>query len=336
MGQKQVLLIEDDRVFQSVVEQFLIQQNYAVHCVEYGEQALSLCQQSAPDIVLCDLMLPDINGLEVIERLLSIAPHLPVIVISASSDMADIREAVRLGAWDYLVKPIDSLSTITQAIEHCLQRHRLEETYVSDIWELDSHINQLYKDAQIVDRLASNLLPQQALEVGEYHIENQVAESAESNIWIDYRPLTEGRVLVVMATAHSQTDQNLIPLLVLKTLIDPLIRQHLSGSDDTVLDPRDLVQHINFELCHSRVRTAFDGVFAILDTQQHTFRWTQVGDRIRMQPQAKPDLALGIWRHASFHSYIHSDVKRMHCQLPEAILSIERQAFSSSSSSSSN
>ncbi|EAQ31882.1 response regulator [Idiomarina baltica] len=332
MSQKHVLLIEDDRVFQSVVEQFLIQQNYAVHCVEYGEQGVSWCQQNTPDIVLCDLMLPDINGLEVIERLLSLAPHLPVIVISASDDMGDIREAVRLGAWDYLVKPIDRLDTITQAIEHCLQRHRLEETYVSDIWELDSHINQLYQDDHIVARLANDLLAKQPLNVGDYHIESQVAAGAEANIWIDYRPLTEGRVLIVMATAHSQTEQNLIPLLVLKTLIAPLIRQHLAGSDDTILDPRSLVQHINFELCHSRVRTAFDGVFAVLDTEQHAFRWTQVGDRLRMQPQAKPDLALGIWRHASFHNYIQTKLKRVHCQLPEAILSIERQSSSSSSS----
>lgn len=117
MPRAHIALIEDDPVFQSVVRQYLVNSGYDVCCADNGKQGIKLCQEECPDIVLCDLKLPDIDGLEVIEQLLKVCTQIPIIVISASEKMSDIREAVRLGAWDYLVKPLQSLSVIENAIE---------------------------------------------------------------------------------------------------------------------------------------------------------------------------------------------------------------------------
>ena len=90
-----VLLVEDDPTTQQSVRMILESASMVVDTADLGEDGLEISKIYDYDIIILDLMLPDINGLEVIERLLSIAPHLPVIVISASSDMADIREAQR-------------------------------------------------------------------------------------------------------------------------------------------------------------------------------------------------------------------------------------------------
>ena len=325
MSQATVLMIEDDVVFQGVVQQYLRQLDYDVHCTANGREGIKLCSQRTPDIIICDLKLPDISGLEVIETLLSMTTDLPIIVVSASDSMADIREAVRLGAWDYLVKPLESLTTLNEAIQHCLKRYQLEETYLHDRWELDDHIDVLYNDDALVQRLTHELLPNGSLQLGGYRFDFHL-QNGQPSLWLDYRPLLDGRVMVQMASPQNATDQTLIPLLVFKTLLDPLLRQHLSGNDDTVLQPQRLLRHLNNELCHSRIRTAFDVWVGVLDTKQQHWRWAQAGDIIHSEPQAKPDLALGIWQQARYQCREMSEVTKIHARLPQqAELIIQRE-----------
>jgi len=313
MPRAHIALIEDDPVFQSVARQYLVNNGYDVYCADNGKQGIQICRQQCPDIVLCDLKLPDIDGLEVIEELLKACTHIPIIVISASEKMSDIREAVRLGAWDYLVKPIQSLSVIENAIENCLQRYQLEETYLQDVWELDAHIDILYQDDVMIRRLVEELLPSGTLELNGYQFNCRINDSGQAPVLIDYRTLTEGKVLVFMAAAQNATEQNLLPLLVLKTLIDPLIRQYLSGHDNTLLAPGALLKHLNHELCHSQVRTAFDALVGIVDTTQHNWLWAQAGDKFEPEPGAKPDLALGIWQHANFREHQIQHLHKLYC-----------------------
>lgn len=313
MPRAHIALIEDDPVFQSVVRQYLEKNGYDVCCADNGIEGIEVCRTQCPDIVLCDLKLPDIDGLEVIEQLLKVCTHIPIIVISASEKMSDIREAVRLGAWDYLVKPIQSLDIIENAVEHCLRRYQLEETYLHDVWELDAHIDILYQDDLIVGRLVEELHPEGVLNLNDYRFDCSFNDIGQAPVWVDYRPLTEGKVLVIMAAAQNATEQNLLPLLVLKTLIDPLIRQHLSGHDDTLLSPGVLLSHLNHELCHSQVRTAFDTLVGVVDTHKHNWVWAQAGDKFKPEPGAKPDLALGIWQHANFREHKIEYLHKLYC-----------------------
>ncbi|MGM0526412.1 MAG: response regulator [Pseudomonadota bacterium] len=300
MSQASVLIIEDDAVFQGIVKNYLTQLDYDVRCTDSGHEGVRLCQQLTPDIILCDLKLPDISGLQVIEQLLSSHADLPIIVVSASESMSDIREAVRLGAWDYLVKPIESLTVLNEAIQHCLNRYQLEETYLHDRYELDDHIQVLYQDDALVRRLTHELLPTGPMELNGYRFQFNLA-SDEPSVWLDFRPLLQGKVLVLLASPQNATEQRLIPLLVFKTLLDPLLRQHLSGNDDSIIEPAKLLTHLNDELCHSRIRTAFDVLVGVVDTRSGEWCWGQAGDRIQSEPQTRPDLALGIWQHASYH-----------------------------------
>ena len=313
MSRAHIAFIEDDPVFQSVVRQYLINTGYDVRCADSGRQGIEICRTECPDIVLCDLKLPDIDGLEVIEKLLKVCAHTPIIVISASEKMSDIREAVRLGAWDYLVKPIQNLDIIENAVEHCLQRYQLEETYLQDVWELDAHIDILYQNDLIVGRLVEELLPEGELRLNNYKFECVINDAGRAPVWIDYRPLTDGKVLVVMAAAQNATEQDLLPLLVLKTLIDPLIRQHLSGHDNTLLSPGALLSHLNHELCHSQVRSAFDTLVGVVDTSEHSWLWAQAGDKFQPEPGEKPDLALGIWQNANFREHQIEHLHKLHC-----------------------
>lgn len=316
MSLASVLVVEDDPVFQSVIQRYLAQLGYHVTCASTGQEGLACYQSHVPDIILCDLKLPDISGLQVIETVLEQGGQSPVIVISASESIADIRQAVSLGAWDYLVKPINNLAAINDAIEHCLQRYQLEDSYETDLWELDNHIQVLYQDDLLVQRLTEELLPENTQVVQGFRLQFS-ADEHSPKVWLDAKPLMDNKVLVIMASPQNATEQTLIPLLVLKTLFDPLLRQYLTHHDQQILAPERLLAHLNRELCRSKIRAAFDVLVGILDCDSREWCWGQAGDRIRSYPQGRPDLALGIWRNAQFHKNYCSNISRVEAQLSD-------------------
>ncbi|MCJ7726836.1 MAG: response regulator transcription factor, partial [Acidimicrobiia bacterium] len=99
-----VLLIEDEPSFLEAVELSLTAEGFDVDCAVDGKAGLELFSRQRPDVVLLDLMLPGIQGLDVL-RLLRKDSDVPVIVVSAKDSEADIVTALELGADDYVTKP---------------------------------------------------------------------------------------------------------------------------------------------------------------------------------------------------------------------------------------
>ena len=298
-----VLIIEDDPVFQSQVGQFLDQRGYHVICASSGEEGLELVKQHDVDAVLCDVGLPQMTGLDVLNAIMHTYAHLPVIVISASERMSDIREAVRLGAWDYMVKPVEHLESIEIAIQNCLNRSSLEQNWERERWELDDHIDVLFESDQLVKQLANDLTPNEPLLLGEFEIHHEIDDAAAQDHWVDYNRFPNNQALIVLASAQALTGQSLLSLLVLKTILQPIVRTAASNHPQMLANPHKLLERLNIELCHSRMKAAFDMVMIWLDGDEGTIRWGHAGESLSMSLDSKPDLALGIWAHASYKSH---------------------------------
>lgn len=108
MKQK-VLLIDDDAVFRRIATQILEQSPYEIIEAETGEAALSLVLQDQPDLILLDIALPGLNGMEICDRLKSSprTAHIPVIVLTGNVRQGQEIACLDLGADDYLTKPMD-------------------------------------------------------------------------------------------------------------------------------------------------------------------------------------------------------------------------------------
>ena len=100
-----VLVVEDDRTVSGVVEAYLLKAGLEPRIVADGLEALSVWQQWRPDLVVLDLMLPGLPGLELLRRMRSDADATPVVVLSARGDEEDRVVGLEFGADDYLVKP---------------------------------------------------------------------------------------------------------------------------------------------------------------------------------------------------------------------------------------
>ncbi len=116
-----VLLIDDEDMFREDLASLIRQQGFACCTAATGEEGLRVAESEEPDLVLCDLAMPGIGGLEVVHRLCAQYPELPVVVITAYGSMETAVEAFRRGATDYVLKPVvpeDLLRKVTRCLEH--------------------------------------------------------------------------------------------------------------------------------------------------------------------------------------------------------------------------
>lgn len=115
-----VLVIEDDAELR-LSFRFLLEDNYRVYGAESGEEGLRTLQQEDINIVLLDLGLPDMDGMEVLREVRAIDENVNVIVVTAQRDVSTVVEAMKLGAHDYLAKPLDEnevLALLQRTLEH--------------------------------------------------------------------------------------------------------------------------------------------------------------------------------------------------------------------------
>jgi DNA-binding response OmpR family regulator len=118
---KQILIIEDDQVLSFCMAEFLRAQEFDVISADDGAVGLALARKLSPDVVFCDVGLPTLNGLEVLQlaRLDPLMRQLPIIMVTGDNDQDIYRRAMRLGASDFLLKPVHFHQLLEAANQQC-------------------------------------------------------------------------------------------------------------------------------------------------------------------------------------------------------------------------
>lgn len=132
-----ILLVEDDEELSNVVNNRLRESGYTVRTAFTGPQALERVSESIPDLVLLDIMLPEMDGLEVCRRLRADHPLLYIMMLTARSEEMDRVVGLEVGADDYLTKPF-SLSELVARVRSALRRLRLTEEVMSTTDEAEA------------------------------------------------------------------------------------------------------------------------------------------------------------------------------------------------------
>jgi len=117
---EQIMIVEDEKLIRMTLRELLEEEGYRVIEAEDGASGLRRLRQEEVDLVLLDYRLPDVDGIEVLRQMRMLSPETAVILVTAHSNVGSVVEAIKLGAYDYLDKPINQdhlLSTIVQALE---------------------------------------------------------------------------------------------------------------------------------------------------------------------------------------------------------------------------
>jgi DNA-binding response OmpR family regulator len=110
-----ILVVDDDPDVRMATRDFLSSKGYEVVVAEGGREALRLLDASPPDVVLLDVAMPDLDGMETLKRIVATHPTMPVIMVTANADIEITSKVLQLGAADYVPKPFD-LDYLDQAI----------------------------------------------------------------------------------------------------------------------------------------------------------------------------------------------------------------------------
>jgi len=120
-----ILTIDDEPAIRESFHLYLEDYGYTVLEAENGRTGIELFEARNPDLVLVDLRMPVVDGLQVLDYVVSNAPDTPIIVVSGTGVIDDVIQALHLGAWDYMLKPVQDLSVLLHAVEKNLERSRL-------------------------------------------------------------------------------------------------------------------------------------------------------------------------------------------------------------------
>jgi DNA-binding NtrC family response regulator len=138
-GMHRILVVDDERDMRWLLMRVLRDQGFEVVTAEDGQAALEQISHEAPDVVLLDLKMPGLDGIQVLEQVKAMEPHVPVVIVTAYGDLPSAIQAMRLGAYDYLTKPFDHdemLFTVGRALEKKeLAAARLKATKVATLLE---------------------------------------------------------------------------------------------------------------------------------------------------------------------------------------------------------
>jgi len=145
MNPARILVVDDDENLRWVLKTQLEEMGYSVSTVIDGEQALAVIEKDPPALILTDLKMPGLSGLELLDRIRPDYPEMPVVIITAFATIQNAVQAMRAGAYDYLTKPID-YDELGLVVSRVLEHFRL----IAEVRSLRASLDRKYGFENII------------------------------------------------------------------------------------------------------------------------------------------------------------------------------------------
>lgn len=154
-----ILIIDDERAIRNSLKEILEYEKHEVDVAEDGESGVEIFQKGAYDVVLCDIKMPQMDGIEVLDKLQDLSAETPVIMISGHGNIDTAVEAIKKGAYDFIEKPLDLnriLITIRNATDKTvlIKETKFLKKKVSKTYEIVGSSKPITKVKEIIDRVA--------------------------------------------------------------------------------------------------------------------------------------------------------------------------------------
>ncbi|MBR9727297.1 response regulator [Shewanella intestini] len=305
-----VLLVEDDPVFRQLVADFLAAQGAVVNIANDGEQGVDLFNRQHFDIVIADLCMPVVGGLDMLKQMVDINPAIPAIVISGNDAMADVVEALRIGASDYLVKPVTDLFMIEQAVEQALltgtkaveQHVAPQSTELIDLsyQELNDNLLLLEQSAEAAKSVQQQLFPSSAIEYPQALIHYTLYKNNDvSAYFIDSTMVGDKHLILYMAHFMPEDNSAAFGCVLLRSFVNQQLKRYRNGQSHTLIRPAEMLEYLNERMVNSGLHILMDIIYVCLDVSEYRISIAQSGKGLRcylrnemgLTPLAIPDTA---------------------------------------------
>jgi len=275
---KRILTVEDEPAIRASIVAFLEDSGFDMLEATNGRDGLALFRNEQPDAVLCDLRLPDIDGLDVLSEIAEGSPETPVIIVSGASMLGDAVQALKRGAWDFVTKPIADMGVLENAVNKGLERARLmcenreyQQRLEAVNRELTETLQQLQADEEAGRDIQVRLLPEDNRNIGEYFFRRKLYPSMYlSGDFVDYFAIDRQYAGFYMADVSGHGVASAFVTVMLKTLMVQYIEAYLQEGDRTILEPDQTLQRLNRDLCRQDLEKYLTMFYGVLDRDEST------------------------------------------------------------------
>ena len=270
-----LLIIDDDQVVRASLAAYLEDSGFNVLQASNGLQGLEVFERDHPDLVICDLRMPQVDGLELIRRINALQVETPVIVVSGAGVMTDAVEALRLGAADYLIKPLEDLAVLEHSVRRALDRAQLRvenlryrEKLEAANRQLQASLSLLEEDQSAGRQVQMNMLPQTPWMVDGLQFAHQIIPSLYlSGDFVDYFRLDERRVAFYLADVSGHGASSAFVTVLLKFMTTRLLYESRRGGVLPEFKPSDVLAHINRGLLNCKLGKHVTMIGGVIDEQ---------------------------------------------------------------------
>lgn len=254
---KRILIVEDEQVFRSVLVGYLKSLGAQTSVANNGVQALSAVDDIRPDLILCDLVMPEMGGIEFVEHLRLQGVQIPILVVSATDKMADIAKVLRLGVQDVLLKPLSDLNRLREAVLACLYPSMFTSQAIEKI-KLFEDWDALSKNPSEAVRLLKQLQPPVQQTIAHCRITYRQLTAVENpGLVLDIAALSDKDLAFYCLDVTRGGDNGVLAALLMRTLFNSLLQDHLANQRHRLPKMSELLEQVNHLLRQGKLEGQF-------------------------------------------------------------------------------
>lgn len=269
-----ILVIEDDDLVRPALIALLTRLGHSPTGAANGQVGLEALNGGAGafDLVLCDMRMPVLDGVGFLKAIRDERDHPPVIVMSGAGLLDDAVEALRLGAWDYLTKPIFGVEVLEHTINKALERGALLEENRRVNRELRAALGVLAEGEDAGRQLQARMLPKNHQRFGGFEFSRELLPSVYlSGDFIDAFSIDERRWAFYLADVAGHG----VSSALVTVLLRGAVQRHLA--DGLAAAPSRLLANLNEQLVREPVDKHVTLFYGVVDLVESTLTWASAG-----------------------------------------------------------
>ena len=281
---ERIVVIDDTDAVRRVLVRQLEHLGFTALDAADGEAGLEVVRTSKPDLVLCDLRMPNLDGLDLLQIVREQFADLPVIVMSGAGLLQDAIGALKLGAWDYVSKPIE-LAVLEHAIDKALEKARL----IEENRRYRAHLELLNRELQVSLRLLAEdedagrqiqvrMLPRNRQRFGPYLFTRDVVPSSFlSGDFIDAFAIDDRHWGFYLADVSGHGVSSALVTVLLRTFVQRQVASFTQTGDALVLSPSRLLRRLNEEMSREDLDKLLTIFYGVVDLEESTLLYANAG-----------------------------------------------------------
>lgn len=280
-----VLVIDDDPAVRESIAAFLDKRNYRVILAGSGEEAVDYFHSACPDLVLCDVVMPGLSGLDTVKSILKQSPEQPIVLLAPAGSYKDVIRAMRLGVSDYVIKPIADFEMLELSIANNLKRARLvaeNTSYRRKLElinrELEERVETFRSDQQAGRHVQMSILPESPQEICNYRFEHRIIPSLFlSGDSVDYKPISKSKVVFYIADVSGHGSSSAFVTVLLRFRIEQMRREYVRGRFSWHFSPAKILESLNKDLLDSGLDKYITLFMGVLDPSRSMLHYSVAG-----------------------------------------------------------